>query len=109
MQLMTSKNDIDYLIQNNDMVLLYFSGINCGVCKIIKPKIIELQKKYPNIKSVEIETEKYVEITAQFNVFALPSVIMFIDGKEVIRKIRYMSLVELESIISRYYNLYYSH
>ncbi len=106
MEIKNKKIDVDNLISNNDMVILYFSGSDCGVCKIIKPQIIELLKKYPKIKSAEIKTEESIEISAQYNIFTLPSVLMFIDGKEVIRKLRYMSLVELESNISRYYNLY---
>lgn len=106
MEIKNKKIDVDNLISNNDMVILYFSGSDCGVCKIIKPQIIELLNKYPKIKSAEIKTEESIEISAQYNIFTLPSVLMFIDGKEVIRKLRYMSLVELESNISRYYNLY---
>lgn len=107
MQLITSKKEIEYLIGNHNMVLLYFSGSNCGVCKIIKPQIVELIKKYPNIYLFEIETEKHADISAQYDIFTLPSLILFIDGKETIRKLRYMSIVELESIITRYYDLYY--
>ena len=106
MEIKNKKIDVDNLISNNDMVILYFSGSDWGVCKIIKPQIIALLKKYPKIKSAEIKTEESIEISAQYNIFTLPSVLMFIDGKEVIRKLRYMSLVELESNISRYYNLY---
>jgi thiol-disulfide isomerase/thioredoxin len=107
MQLMESIFDIENWIKSNDMVLLYFSGTNCGVCRVIKPQVIELLKKYPKIKSAEIELENHPEIAAQYNVFTLPSIIVFIDGKETIRKLRYMSLVDLESNFSRYYDLYY--
>lgn len=107
MNIINNIDDINNLIKTNDLVLLYFSGTNCGVCEMIKPRIIKLLDKYPKIKSIEIETEKNVLVSAQFNIFTFPSVLLFIDSKEVLRKLRYMSIDEIDSIISRYYNLYY--
>ncbi len=107
MELLAPKGVVDNLIKSNNIVLLYFCSSSCCVCRSINPKITELLKKYPNIKIVEIEAEKDLEISAQYNVFTVPSIIMYIDGKEVIRESRYMSLIDLESKIFRYYNLYY--
>ena len=44
-------------------------------------------------------------ISAHFNVFAEPTVIVFFDGKETIRKSRNFGLQELEDAIKRPYQL----
>lgn len=103
-----SISEIEKLIKDNTMLLIYFSGNYCGVCQAVKPKVEELIKNYPNIKLIEINTTKSNEISAHFSIFSIPSVIFYIEGKEVFRKSRYFSIYELEEFISKYYNLYYS-
>ena len=101
-------NDIIDLINSKNMLLIYFSGKNCGVCKAVKPKVIELLKKFPNIVGVEVDVENSNDISAQFNIFTNPSLLIFIEGRETIRELRYLSILELEKKISRFYDMYYS-
>jgi len=38
------------IINDNRLILSYFSNENCNVCKVLKPKIIDLlNKNFPNI------------------------------------------------------------
>jgi thiol-disulfide isomerase/thioredoxin len=107
MYLLNTKTDVDYLIKNSEMVLLYFHSSTCGICNIVGPKIDALLKHYPKINCVKIDAEIYIEIAAHYNVFTIPSIIMFIDGKEAIRMSRFISMIDLENKITRYYDLYY--
>lgn len=107
MKITNSYEEINELINNNDMALLYFSGENCGVCSVIKSKIENILIKYPNIKSLEIKTENSREIAGQCNIFTIPGIIVYVQKKETIREARYISLDELECKIQRYYNIIY--
>lgn len=107
MKITNSYEEINELINNNDMALLYFSGENCGVCNVIKSKVEDMLIKYPNIKSLEIKTENFREIAGQYNIFTIPGIIVYVQKKETIREARYISLDELECKIQRYYNMIY--
>lgn len=107
MEKLNSNKTIEELIKLNDMVLLYFGGSSCNVCINLKPKIEEILIKYPKIKSVHIDIENSVNISSFYSIFTIPAIILFIDGKETTRKARFINLQDLESKISRYYNLYY--
>ncbi|ERJ11293.1 thioredoxin family protein [Haloplasma contractile] len=107
MEIVTSINDVEQIIQNRDMVLIYFSGKNCGVCSVLKPKVNELTNEYPNIKKIEVEVENSLHLSAQYNLFTVPAVLLFIEGKEAIRELRHISMLDLETKISRYYKLFY--
>lgn len=107
MKITNSYEEINELINNNDMALLYFSGENCGVCSVIKSKIEDILIKYPNVKSLEIKTENSREIAGQYNIFTIPGIIVYVQKKETIRDARYISLDELECKIQRYYNMIY--
>ncbi len=102
-----TKSNINNLIKENDIVLIYFGNEGCGVCNIIRPKVSEMLKSYPKIKLVEIEVDKNLEASAQFNIFTIPAVLLFIKNKESIRAARYINLEEIDDNIKRYYELCY--
>ncbi|MDH7603380.1 MAG: thioredoxin family protein [Melioribacter sp.] len=88
------------------IVLTYFSTNDCNVCKVLKPKVKELiEYEFPLINFLYINVNESKEIAAQFSVFAIPTIILFIDGKEYIRKSRFINLEELKSELDRIYNL----
>ncbi len=102
-------DDFNNFIKEKEGVLAYFSTKNCNVCKVLKPKIKEmLSEKYPKIEFVYIDSEEIPEIPAQLSIFAAPTLIVFLDGKEFLRKSRNIGLNELENEISRPYHLFFS-
>ncbi|WP_238881724.1 thioredoxin family protein [Clostridium sp. YIM B02551] len=100
-----SDNDIVDLIKNHRMTVVYFSGSTCGACEVIKLKIEDMLKKYPNIKCGEIDAEKHLDLAAKYNIFSVPIFLLYIDGKESIRLGRNLDLLELETNIGRYYEM----
>lgn len=95
-------------IENNAVVLVYFSAPYCNVCKVLKPKIIELFVKYPEVKIFYVDLEQLKEASGIYSVFSLPTILVFIEGKEYLRESRNISLFEFEEKVQRYYSLFYS-
>lgn len=100
-----SADEIDEVISNNKMTLLYFSSKSCSVCGAMFPKVEEMLKSYANIKSVNIDVDKSTEAAGQHLIFSLPAILVYINGKEIIREARIISIMELEKAIKKYYNL----
>ena len=108
MKIVTNSSEINRIIQENNFVFLYFSGENCAVCKALKPKIAELfTSDFPQIQLIEIPTDKALETTAQFGVFSLPSMLLFVEQKEFLRKGRNASLALLRDEVKRVYTLFF--
>lgn len=105
MEFIDSKETIEELINNDEMVLLYFGSNSCNVCNVMKPKVHELLKGYPKIKSYQIDVEKSLEISATYNIFTIPAILVFIEGKEIIREARHISMQDIDSKINRFYNM----
>lgn len=96
------------LIKSNYAVCFYLSTDECNVCKVLKPKVIDLiTQEYPNIKVCYIDLNKSKEISGQLSVFSAPTILFFFDGKEIIRESRNINLEELRFKIDRYYKLKY--
>ncbi len=107
MEIITSYEKLQELIEKNDMVLIYFGLDGCGVCKSMKPKVENMIKRYPNIHAVMVEADKSLSISARFNVFTVPVILLYIERKETIREVRIISLDNLEQKITRYCQIFY--
>ena len=93
-------------IDSKEPTLIYFSGENCSVCKVLKPKIEEeIKREFPKMKIFEVQTDLYREITAHFMVFSIPTTIIYFDSKEFKRYGRNMSVPLFIEELKRPYNL----
>jgi thioredoxin-like negative regulator of GroEL len=101
--------NIQQLISNintNKSLVVYFSGENCSVCKVLKPKIEdEIKENFPKIKICEVQTDLYKELTAYFMVFSLPTILVYFDKKEFKRYGRNISIPIFIEELKRPYNL----
>jgi thioredoxin 1 len=89
-------------------VMIYFGGENCSVCKSLKPKVEELfNTKFPNITQHYIQSDDNLEFARRHNVFTIPTLLIFFDGKEYIRESRHISLHTLEPQISKLYSMFF--
>lgn len=91
----------------NKITVLYFSGSICGACEIIKEKIKRVLVDYKEVSFIEINGVEKKEIAATYDVFTLPLIILFIEGKESVRMGRNIDMLEFKNLIDRYYNLLY--
>ena len=87
-------------------VLLYFSGENCNVCHALRPKFKELfDKEFPLIKQIYLDAHENAEISAHYRVFSVPTMIVFLDGREFIREGRTVSMHKMTEQLSRPYSM----
>ena len=103
-----SKTEILDVINSKEAILLYFTTASCSVGEAVEPKVKELiQRNFPKIHFESIDINFDAEVAAHFNAFTEPTVLVFFDGKESIRKSRSFSIAELEENIRRLYQLFF--
>lgn len=105
MEILNSAEHINSFIKENKICMVYFSSNRCSVCIDLLPKIDEILKSYPMIREGKVDIDKVQEAIGGFSVHTLPCILLFIDGKEVIREARFISIIELKEKIKRYYEL----
>jgi len=104
--MMQTIQNINKTIKENLAVMVYFSAPTCNVCHALKPKLLEaLDENFKEfrVESVDISVEE--DIAPHFGVFAIPTVLVFLDGKEFLRKSRHMSVGEVIKEIQRPYEI----
>lgn len=107
-RLMTNElmDGITELINTEKALMLYFTTTGCSVCKSLQPKIRELlQQNFPQIKFEAINMDEKTELSAQFSIFAVPTILVYFNGTEHFRKSRYIGVKELRELLSRPYNM----
>jgi thioredoxin-like negative regulator of GroEL len=101
--------ELEEQIKSNEALMVYFSGIDCGVCEVLKPKVKEMmEQNFPKIKQVFVNAHENQECAANFNVFTIPTVLVFLDGKEFIRKSRNLSIPAFKEELQRPYDLFFN-
>jgi thioredoxin-like negative regulator of GroEL len=103
---MQTLDTINQTLSTNDAVMLYFSAPACNVCHALKPKLVEaITTEFPTFVIESIDISETPEIASHFSVFTIPTVLVFFQGREFLRKSRHMSVGEVVEDIRRPYNL----
>lgn len=103
---MQTLETINHTLNTNDAVMLYFSAPTCNVCHALKPKLSEaILNDFPTFVIESIDISETPEIASHFTVFTIPTVLIFFQGREFLRKSRHMSVGEVVDAIERPYSL----
>ncbi|RUT73585.1 thioredoxin family protein [Ancylomarina longa] len=94
------------LQDNKQSFYIYFSAPACSVCEALQPKLIKLMKEeFPKLQAFPVNTSQTPEIAAQLGLYTNPSLLVFMEGNEVLRRSRVISLKEVTTQLERYYQL----
>lgn len=103
---MQTIEEIENIIKENLAVMVYFSAPTCNVCHALKPKLMQaIDANFKEFEVVSVDVSVSQDIAAHFSVFAIPTVLIFLDGREFLRKSRHMSVDEVIREIARPYEI----
>ena len=72
-------------ITSKGLVLVDFWAEWCGPCKMMHPVFERMAKKYRHIKFTRVNVDQNQDISMKYGVQAIPTFILFKDGKQVER------------------------
>lgn len=87
------------VLKSTEPVLVDFFAEWCGPCKAMAPALEQIATEMKGkVKVVKIDVDQNPNITQQFKISAMPTLIMFHGGKEVNRNVgALVQKVKLES------------
>ncbi len=63
-------------------VLVDFSAVWCGPCKMLKPVVDQLAEEWSNeMKVVELDVDHSPEIAMRYQIMGVPTLMLFVDGQ----------------------------
>jgi thioredoxin len=93
--------DFKKILTKSPITISYFSYPACSVCKVLRPKIEALAGQYNSVGFTYLDTEKQPEIAGQYSVFTVPSILIFVEGRESKRLSRNFSVNEVQNFLER--------
>lgn len=99
---MESVSSLEAWIGEHPLALLVFTTPDCGVCNSIKPRLADLEREHELLSLKYVNTLDSPEAAAQYSVFAVPVLALFVAGRETVRFARYFGMHEIEDAVSRY-------
>ncbi|NLG82842.1 MAG: thioredoxin family protein [Bacilli bacterium] len=67
----------------NGQTVFMFSANWCPDCHFIKPHMPEIEEMYPELTFVEVDRDKFIDLSFENNIYGIPSFLVFKDGQLV--------------------------
>ena len=102
MRIIETLSEYQMIKEQAKFSLFLFGSQACAPCKALKEKIIVWSGTHPQVFTGYISIDNNISLAAQENILGAPAILVFVEGKEAIRKIGYFSLEEVFTALDRY-------
>jgi len=89
--------DLQALVNKNGLVLVDFFATWCGPCNMLMPVVEQLSQELPDTKFIKVDIDEYRKEAIESGIRAVPTLVLFKDGKEVARASGYQPKEKLVS------------
>lgn len=77
------KNFKELVLESKKLVFVDFYAPWCGPCQVIAPVIDQIAEERKETSFVKVDVDKNGQIASQYNVFSIPTFIIFNQGKVI--------------------------
>lgn len=93
-------NELQQRIQQERICVVFIKTEQCGVCDVVLDKTKSMLTRYPQISSILVNLQELPEVSGAYLVFTAPTILLFVEGKEVYRASRFVVFGELEKTLA---------
>lgn len=81
-QFIETETEFDALLSHDSLLVVDFTAIWCGPCRLITPFIDQLAETYQDRANVyKIDIDKHKAVAKKFGIKSIPAVLFFQDGQ----------------------------
>lgn len=89
------------VLDSKKLVLVDFFATWCGPCQMLAPVIEELSTSDNSFDIVKVDIDADRDLAIQYEIEAVPTLIIFKDGKEVDRAMGFLDKTSLTNFINQ--------
>lgn len=98
-----NENDFEKeVIQNKGVVLVDFFATWCPPCKMLSPVLEEISESRSPYSIVKVNIDENLNISSEFNIEVVPTMLVFKDGKVVDKAVGYMPKEEIVTMLNKH-------
>ena len=94
-----SNDNFENEVLKGDKVLVDFNATWCGPCKMLGPIVEELSDEVKDVKFVSVDVDEEEDLSKNYDIYTIPCLVLFENGKEVKRNVGFISKEDLEEFI----------
>ena len=95
----TKANFDELVIRSGKTVLLDFWAPWCGPCRMVAPIVEEIAAEREDILLGKINVDEEMELSMQFGVSSIPTLVVMKEGKAVAQAIGYRPKADIEKLL----------
>lgn len=97
-----NQDEFDDFLGKNGIAVVDFWAPWCMPCLAMAPILEELDKELNDIAFAKVNVDKNVDLARQYGIMSIPTIIIFVNGREVDRIIGVVPKEELKERILTY-------
>lgn len=90
------------IVKNQELMILIAKTKSCVVCNPITNKLVEFMQQYPSIPMYQVYLEDVSLFQGQHLVFTVPTILVFSEGKEILRESRFINFEKIQRLFDIY-------
>lgn len=105
MQQYSRETDLQAWTPEQPICLVQFGADTCMPCAAIRQKLEQWAACRPQVRCIYVPTEDFPDVAAAEGVFAVPTILVLVQGKRTLRQSGCFSLQDLFCRVQRYLDL----
>ena len=95
-----NENEFDSYIKEGTVIVDFYANW-CGPCKMLSPVLEEIANDRSEVNIVKIDVDQNENISKEFGVMSIPTIILFKDGNLIDKKVGFQSKEEIVEWINK--------
>lgn len=89
------------VLEQSNLSVIDFWATWCGPCQMLSPIVDEVSKEFENVNFYKVNVDEEPDLTMQFSIKSIPTLVFIKDGKTVDLAIGLISKEELMDFVKR--------
>ncbi len=94
-------NFMNEVLNEKKLVLVDFSAIWCGPCKMVAPILEEIAYENDNVKIVKMDVDVSPFVSRKYRISSIPNIKFFKNGRVVDEIVGFVPKRQIEEVINR--------